>query len=115
MNGIRANVPLESILEGSSGSTPPPPSSTGTNVELSEEASDAIDPADTISVTLAARRQTNVLPLLAVAHSGTAATKFSHTSSRLDPSNNGTDAADPDSNIYIGLLVLPKYVMILVV
>jgi hypothetical protein len=112
MNGIRANEPFESILEGSSGNTPPAPSKTGTNTKNSREECNAVDAADTRFVTLAVRRQANVLPVLAVAHSGTAATNFSHTSSRLDPLNTGTVAADPDSNIYIEVLVLRQYAMI---
>lgn len=106
MNGMCANSPLAKSLDGRSGMIPPGPSITGENANSSWISPSAKPVAVKSSSVDAERRQSKVLlEFMDDAHSGTPETKNCQADSRAGPCRRVCEAAEPDSNIWIFLVV----------
>ena len=99
MKGMRGTCPLVYSSDGRAGTVPPSPSMTGEKA-ICEYVEYTISVALSILSVLAERRQSKVLLKGNPVHSGTEETRISHAVLRVEASNKGTVAAEPDSNIY---------------
>ena len=99
MKGMRGTRPLAYSSDGRAGTMPPFPSMTGEKA-ICEYVEYTISVALMILSVLAERRQSKVLLKGNPVHSATEETRISHAVLRVEASNKGTVAAEPDSNIY---------------